>query len=262
MPEPGEDTALLLEAAWAAGQIACHHFGGALEVREKDGLGPVTNADLEIDAALRKRLGNARPDYGWLSEESEDDPARLSAMRIFVVDPIDGTRAFIAGAPDWAISLAVVEQGRPVAAAIHLPARGETYCATAGCGAFRDRQPIAVSGQDRIEGASVLTSRKQMQPEHWPGGVPALDRHFRSSLAWRMCLMAEGRFDSMLTFRPSWEWDIAAGALIAAEAGALVTDGRGDGLRFNSPAARQDGVVAAPPALHREIMAHRLSEMS
>jgi myo-inositol-1(or 4)-monophosphatase len=258
VPDAGEDTALLLDAAMAAGRIASRRFRTPVEVREKVGLGPVTDVDIEIDTMLRARLREARRDYGWLSEESEDGPARLSARRVFVVDPIDGTRSFIAGEPGWAVSLAVVEEGRPVAAAVHLPARGETYCATEAQGAFRDGKPIAASRQTRVEKATVLTARKQMLAEHWPGGPPPLERHFRSSLAWRMCLVAEGRFDSMLTFRRAWEWDIAAGALIVAEAGALVTDGRGAALRFNSPGAQQEGVVAAPRELHRRIMAHRL----
>jgi myo-inositol-1(or 4)-monophosphatase len=261
-PQPGaeSDTALLIAAAEAAGEIARRHFRTSFEVVEKAGdLGPVTAADLEIDAMLRGRLGDARPDYGWMSEESGDGGARLRAERIFVVDPIDGTRSFIAGETGFAVALAVVERGRPLAAAVHLPARRETYCATAGGGAFRDGRPITVSHEDRLERATVLTARKQMLPEHWPGGPPPLERHFRSSLAWRMCLVAEGRFDAMLSFRPIFEWDIAAGALIAAEAGARVTDGQGAELSFNTPAAIQDGVIAAPCALHRRIMAHRLS---
>ena len=257
-PDARDDMGLLLGAAEAAGRIARRHFRTDVKVYDKGELGPVTDADLEVNAMLLERLAGARPGYGWLSEESEDDPARLQAARVFVVDPIDGTRSFIAGEPGWAVALAVVEDGRPVAAAVHLPARGETYCATAGGGAFRDGQPIAASRRARPEKATVLTARKQMLPEHWPGGPPPLERHFRSSLAWRMCLVAEGRFDCMLTFRRAWEWDIAAGTLIAAEAGALVTDGRGAGMRFNSPGAQQDGVIAAPHALHRRILAHRL----
>jgi myo-inositol-1(or 4)-monophosphatase len=253
------DTELLLAAAAAAGEIACRHFQTAIEVVDKPGgLGPVTAVDLEIDRMLRARLSAARPDYGWLSEESDDGAARLAAERVFVVDPIDGTRSYIAGEAGFAVALAVVERGRPVAGVVHLPARGQTYSATLGQGAFRDGRRIAVSREDRIDRATLLTARKQMAPEHWPGGPPPIERHFRSSLAWRMCLVAEGRFDAMLTFRRAFEWDIAAGALIAAEAGGRVTDGRGGDMRFNSPEAMQEGVIAAPDSLHRRIMAHRL----
>jgi myo-inositol-1(or 4)-monophosphatase len=260
-PDPTADTELLLVAARAAGEIARRHFGKPVEVIAKPGdLGPVTAVDLEIDRMLHARLSAARPDYGWLSEESDEGAARLAAERVFVVDPIDGTRSFIAGEPGFAVALAVVERGRPVAGVVHLPARGATYSAAAGQGAFRDGRPIAVSGEDRLDRATVLTARKQMLPEHWPGGPPPMERHFRSSLAWRMCLVAEGRFDAMLTFRRAFEWDIAAGALIVAEAGGRVTNGLGAELGFNSPQAMQDGVVAAPDSLHRRIMAHRLAQ--
>jgi myo-inositol-1(or 4)-monophosphatase len=259
LPDPRADTELLLAAAAAAGEIALRHFRTAIEVIDKPGdLGPVTAVDLEIDGMLRAMLAQARPDYGWLSEESDDGVDRLAATRVFVVDPIDGTRSFIAGESGFAVALAVVERGLPVAGVVHLPARGQTYSATVGQGAFRDAQPIAVSREHRVEKATVLTARKQMLAEHWPGGPPPMERHFRSSLAWRMCLVAEGRFDAMLTFRRAFEWDIAAGALIAAEAGGRVTDGLGGELRFNSPEAMQEGVIAAPAALHRRIMAHRL----
>ncbi len=260
-PDARADTELLIQAARAAGEIAQRHFQTPLDVVQKAGdLGPVTQADLEIDRMLRARLGAQRPDYGWLSEESEDGAARLGAERVFVVDPIDGTRSFIAGESGFAVALAVVERGLPVAAVVHLPARGELYSATAGQGAFRDGRPIAVSRQAQVDRATVLTARKQMLPEHWPGGPPPLQRHFRSSLAWRMCLVAEGRFDAMLTFRRAFEWDIAAGALIASEAGARVTNGLGAELRFNTPDAMQEGVIVAPHALHGRIMAHRLPE--
>ena len=257
-PDPRADTELLVAAAEAAGEIARRYFQTPVEVIQKPGdLGPVTAVDLEIDRMLHARLTAARPDYGWLSEESDDGPARLGAERVFVVDPIDGTRSFIAGEPGFAVALAVVDRGRPVAGAVHLPARRQTYSATVGQGAFCDGRPIAVSREQAIERATVLAVRRQMLPEHWPGGPPPMQRHFRSSLAWRMCLVAEGRFDAMLTFRRAFEWDIAAGALIAAEAGGRVTDGQGAELCFNSPQAMQDGVIAAPHALHGRIMAHR-----
>lgn len=257
-PGPQADTELLVAAAEAAGEIACRHFKTPMEVVQKPGdLGPVTAADLEIDRMLHARLIAARPEYGWLSEESEDSDARLAAERVFIVDPIDGTRSYIAGESGFAVALAVVERGRPVAAAVHLPARGETYSAAMQQGALRNGRPIAASRETRIDEATVLTARVQMLPEHWPAGPPPMQRHFRSSLAWRMCLVAEGRFDAMLTFRRAFEWDIAAGALIAAEAGARVTNGRGAELRFNGPQAELDGVIAAPDVLHRQIMAYR-----
>ena len=251
------DTALLVEAGEAAGEIALRHFRKGVRTWDKDDDSPVTAADLEINEMLEDRLGSARPDYGWLSEESEDCPSRLDRDRVFIIDPIDGTRSFIAGEEGFSVALAVVEHGEVTAAAVHLPARRETFSAARGHGARKNGEPLAASARDAIEEATVLTASWQMRAENWPGGVPPLTRHFRSSLAWRMCLVAEARFDTMLTFRRAYEWDIAAGSLIAAEAGAQVTDGHGQAMRFNSAEGLQAGVIAAPPDLHAQIMAHR-----
>ena len=133
----------------------------------------------------------------------------------------------------------------------------EMFAAALGHGTTKNGASVTASAQDQMDRATVLAARVQMQPQHWPGGVPPLDRHFRSSLAWRFCLVAEGRFDMMVTFRRSYEWDLAAGALIATEAGALVTDGDGADMLFNSAEAMQAGVVVAPPDLHRAVMTHR-----
>lgn len=256
--DPLTDTAMLVEAAEAAGEIAMKYWKTNVRQYEKDdGAGPVTVADLEINEMLAATIQPARPDYGWLSEESEDGTERLSSERLFIVDPIDGTRAFIAGEKGFSVALAIAEQGRVTSAAIHLPARGETFAATLGHGTTKNGESVSVTSAEDLARSTILAARVQMLPERWPGGVPPLDRHFRSSLAWRLSLVAEGRFDCMATFRRSWEWDIAAGALIAAEAGAIVTDGDGAELRFNNPDAKTEGVVAAPRGLHPKLMAHR-----
>ena len=236
------------------------HFRASPEAWEKGaGQGPVSEADIAIDRMLRAELGAARPDYGWLSEETEDDPERrarrLAARRVFVVDPIDGTRAFLAGDAGFCHALAVVEDGRPTAAAVFLPARERMFEARAGGGARRDGAAIAPSAREALEGAEALASRAALAPESWPGGAPPVRRVFRPSLAWRLCLVAEGRFDAMITLREAWEWDVAAGDLIAREAGARVTDARGAAPRYNRPDARLPGLIAAAPALHAPIMA-------
>ena len=252
-----DDLALLVAAAEAAGPIAMGHFRGDFETWDKPGEGPVTEADLAVDAMLRAELGAARPDYGWLSEESEGEPDRADRERVFIVDPIDGTRAFIAGQVGWGIALAVAERGRVVAAAMHLPARRETFAAALGQGATCNGAPISASGRGMLEGAAALVTVTQLKDALWPGGPPPVKRHFRPSLVWRLCLVGQGRFDLMVTLRAAYEWDIAAGSLIAAEAGAVVTDGAGGALAFNRHPARAPGVIAAPPALHRALMARR-----
>lgn len=235
------------------------HFRTDVKTFQKPGdLGPVTQADLEINEMLEGTLRGARSGYGWLSEENEDNGERLDAERVFIVDPIDGTRSFIAGEAGFSVALAIADRGRVTAAAVYLPVRDEMYSAVIGQGAEMNGAVLTASDKQNVSAATVLTANKQMQPENWPGGPPPMTRHFRSSLAWRMCLVASARFDTMLTFRRAFEWDIAAGTLIAGEAGAHVTDGDGRAMRFNSPEAMQEGVVAAPIALHRQIMTHRI----
>ena len=245
------DLALLRDAAREAGAIAMRHFRRDPAWHDKPGgQGPVSEADLAVDAALREALVSARPDHGWLSEEAPDEPSRLARRRVFVVDPIDGTRAFLAGQDVWGLSLALVEDGRPVAAVMHMPARETTYEAALGAGARRDGAPIRPSGRTGSEGARVLCNRNALAPARWPNGVPPVERHHRPALAHRLCLVAEGRFDAALSLSPVWEWDVAAGALIATEAGAIVTDASGAALRFNTEGRRGPGIVAATPGVH------------
>lgn len=256
---PARDLALLTEAAREAGRIALRYWRKSPQVWDKGGEhGPVTEADLAVNDMLKARLLAARPDYGWLSEETPDSADRLAVDTVFIVDPIDGTRAFVAGEETWAHSLAVAHQGRVTAGVVYLPGLDRIYTVSETAPPLKDGQPIAVSGREALTGANILMTKANMVPENWPGGVPEIERSFRASLAYRMCLAAEGRFDGMLTLRDSWEWDIAAGSLIAERAGAVVTDRRGKALRFNTPGAMAEGVLALPTRLHAEAMARLL----
>ncbi len=261
MPQPdrdSDDLALLLAAARGAGEIALRYYRNAPRVWDKGGgQGPVTEADLAVNDHLHQRLCQARPGYGWMSEESNPlgNLARLTHDTCFIVDPIDGTRAFIDGQPGFAHALAVVRNGKPVAAVVFLPALDLTYAARLGGGATLNGKAIAASRRADPAGATVLAARPVLDPVHWPGGLPALSRQFRPSLAWRLALIGEGRFDAMLTIRDSWDWDIAGAALIAAEGGAVVTDRKGAPLTFNRAEATNPGVLAAGPALHAAILA-------
>ncbi len=233
------------------------HFGQKPHTWEKDDdQGPVTEADLEIDRMLHARLLGAHPDAGWLSEETEDDADRLTRDRVFVVDPIDGTKSFINGNQNFSHSLAISEGGAITAGVVHLPARGLTYEAALGKGAFLNGEPISASDADAFEGARVLASESQFRSGLWSGPPPPVERHFRSSLAYRMCLVAQGRFDGMVTLRHTWEWDVAAGVLICEEAGAVATTRTGARPVFNQDVPRMDGMLAAAPRLHQRLMAH------
>ena len=251
------DLALLTDAAIEAGRIASRFWAGENRVWDKSTDDPVSEADLAVDTYLRERLGKARPSYGWLSEETEDTPDRLATERVFIVDPIDGTRAFVAGEKTWAHSIAIVENGTPVSAVVHLPLRERLYAAEAGLGATLNGTGIRASRWSAPGQIRLLANGASMDERHWPRGLPDVWRSFRPSLAYRLCLVAEGRYDAMVTFRDSWEWDIAAGALIAAEAGARVTNRFGKALHFNNDRPANHGVVAASPAAHEMIMSRR-----
>jgi myo-inositol-1(or 4)-monophosphatase len=252
---PAADLPLLLAAAEAGGREAMRWWRKGPQVWDKGAEGPVTEADLAVNRLLGGMLRIARPGYGWLSEEDPDTLERLARERVFVLDPIDGTRAFIAGETAFAVSLAVVSAGQPVAAVVHLPAQGVTYAAVAGGGAVRNGTAIRAALTEVPP--RVLAGRSQFAAEHWPGGVPAVVPRFRASLAWRLALVAEGAFEAMLTFRPVWEWDAAAGVLIAAEAGARVTDAAGATLRFNAAEPRLPGLIVAAEPLHGTLLAAR-----
>lgn len=258
MRENDDDLALLTEAALAAGEIAKRHFGEGPRSWDKgSGQGPVSEADLEVNAMLHDRLQAARPDYGWLSEETGDSAARLKRERVFIIDPIDGTRAFLDGQTGFAHALAVVEKGEPVAAVVHLPMLERTYSAALGRGAYLGAQRLRVAPRTALTGARVLASRPHLTETFWPGGVPLLDRHFRTSIAWRLALVADGTFDAMFSLRPTWHWDIAAGALLVREAGGTVSTGQGAVLEFNTPDPQSDGIIAAGSAVHAALLSRR-----
>ncbi len=259
MPEP--DLSLLIRAAEGAGEIALRHAGPTARRWDKPGeAGPVTEADIAVNDYLRDLLEAERPDYGWLSEESEDDPARLGAEAVFIVDPIDGTRNFIEGGRSWAHSLAVARGGHVVAGVVYLPMRERLFAAEHGGGATLNGAPIGASARDDIAEAEILATRFSLDRRFWRGAVPDFERVYRPSLAYRMALVGQGRFDGMITFRQTWEWDIAAGAMIASEAGATVTDRRGREIRFNEADPRAPGIIAAAPQLHAHLLAEHRPE--
>jgi|WetSurMetagenome_2_1015567.scaffolds.fasta_scaffold105506_2 myo-inositol-1(or 4)-monophosphatase len=249
------DLDLIRTAAGEAGAMALRMLTeGRVKTSYKDGGSPVTNADLALDRELRTRLLEARPDYGWLSEETEDDSSRLSARRAFVVDPIDGTFAFIRGRPWWAVSIAVVEDGEPVVGVLEAPALGETYAAEAGVGAWLNGEPIGVSNRAELEGCAVLADARTLQRHAGPEPWPEMRIESRNSVAYRMALVASGAFDATVALSAKNDWDLAAADLIAREAGAVATDHLGQRFVYNRPSARKRSLICAGPTLHRLIL--------
>ncbi len=236
-----------------AGERALARFGTDFARWDKTPGSPVCEVDLEIDSLLRSRLSALLPDAGWLSEETADNPDRLGHKRIWVVDPIDGTRDYIRGRPGWAVSVALVENGRSVIGVLDAPARRELWRATAGRGAMLNGDPIHASTRTEFAGARVPTD-----------ALPKTDRDLTAvekpnSIALRMAMVADNRADLVATLRWGNEWDIAAASLIAAEAGGSVTDALGADLLFNKPNPRAFGVITSSVGIH-EAAIERLAE--
>ena len=248
-----DDHALLLVAVREAGAIALAAFAAGSPSWDKAPGHPVCEADLAVNEALRDRLMGARPDYGWLSEESADTGARLAAARVWVVDPIDGTRAFLAGRPEFAISVALVVGARPVAGVVYNPATGELFEARAGAGAHCNGTPLRVAADRDLATARIAISRSERRRAEWLGTLATTPI---SSIAYKLALVAQGRFDAMVTLWPKTEWDLCAGDLLVGEAGGRVTDAGGAPLRYNRPDPRVPSLVAGAPAVHAALLAH------
>lgn len=259
-PDFSADTALLTGTLRRAGEIARHYYGGKFKSWNKSRGNPVTEADIEIDRFLRQTLLAARPDYGWLSEETEDDPARLNHELAFIADPIDGTYGFLKHRPQFTIVTAVVRSGRPVAAAIYNPITGEMFEATQGLGAIKNGAAISVSARPGFEGARLLAEQKLLDPANWvKPWPPDITGETRASAAYRMALVASGEFDATMSLTHKSDWDLAAGDLIVHEAGGLVTNRHGNSLMYNRPNTDHESVVCAGPALHSALLT-RLKE--
>ncbi len=249
MTTAAQDLELISEAAREAGLLAMRLRDAGLETAFKEGDSPVTNADLATDALIKQRLTSARPDYGWLSEETPDDPARRAHRRLFVVDPIDGTRAFIKARPWWAVSVAVVEDGQPIAGAVYAPDLDEMFQATASGGATLNGAPIRAGERDRVEGCGMVGDARMFAHPAWPTPWPEMRIEARNSTAYRMCIIASGDFDATLALVPKFDWDLAAADLIAREAGAYVGDHLGRPFAYNGVKPSQPSLVCAAPRL-------------
>lgn len=227
-----------------AAQMAFARFRTEVATENKADGSPVCEVDLDVDAMLRARLGALLPDAGWLSEETADKPDRLARRHVWVVDPIDGTRDYIRGRRGWAVSIALVEDGQPILAVLDAPARGEVWLASAGGGATRNGVTLRAGGRGQIAGARVPSD-----------ALPKVDRDLiavpkPNSIALRVAMVAADEADLVATLRWGNDWDIAAAALIAMEAGATVSDALGAPLLFNKPDPQAFGVLATAPGIH------------
>jgi myo-inositol-1(or 4)-monophosphatase len=235
-----------------AGEIAMTFFRGTFKSWTKGtGDSPVSEADIAVNDLLRARLPVTGD--GWLSEESENDPTRLHAARVWVVDPIDGTRAYIAGREDWSISVALVEAGRPVVAAVFVPVADELFLATLGGGATLNDAPIAVSGGASLDGARVAGPKRLLDrmSGRYPSLVPMPRVH---SLALRLVRVAQAELDGAIAGGQASDWDLAAADLLVHEAGGALTSIDGQPPIYNRPEPVHCALLAAGGARHAALL--------
>ena len=227
-----------------AGRIAAARCGTEYRTWEKVPGHPVCDIDLEVDSFLRERLSVLDPEAGWLSEETLDDSDRIERRRLWVVDPIDGTRDYLAKRPGWCVSIALVEDRVPVIGVLAAPARGELWTAASGQGSWRNGTRLKVAPRATLAGARVPSDQ-----------LPQADRDLvmvpkPNSIALRIALVAAGEADLVATLKWGFEWDIAAAALIAEEAGATVSGALGQPLAFNTASGEAFGVLVTTPGIH------------
>ena len=241
---------LLLSAAREAGALALEYFnpGGRTSARvvTKAGGSPVTDADLAADSLLKRRLQKALPDAGWLSEETVDDFERLSRRSVIIVDPIDGTRAFVIGDRRWAVSVALVVDQRPIAGVIYAPALDETYAAARGAGATFNGATLAhvAAWPPRVAAGPKLVI--EAMAADLGASIEIVPRV--PALAYRLCMAARGAIDFAVSAANSSDWDIAAADILLEESGARLIDASGERLRYNSRQVRRGALLAAPDA--------------
>jgi myo-inositol-1(or 4)-monophosphatase len=257
---PADDRDLIVAAAREAGAVTMRHFRGNVQSWPKGDDSVVSEVDLAVDRLLADRLRAARPDYGWLSEETQDDLTRLDRARTFIVDPIDGTRAFLRGEPHFTICIAVVEAQRPIAAVVYNPACEELYEATTGGGARLNGAPITTGRRTELAGARVLGPRRLAKANAFAGLDPPIHVEYRNSVAYRVVLVAGGTFDAALGLWGPHDWDLAAADLIVGEAGGRLTTRRGTDYRYNGQGTRHPSMVCAGAPLHATLIARLADE--
>jgi myo-inositol-1(or 4)-monophosphatase len=246
---------IALEACRIAGNAVMPYFDcGQYTVREKSRGNPVTSADLEVNRKLKEVILQAFRDDGWLSEEEQDSSQRLGKRRVWIVDPIDGTKEFIEKVPEFSISLALVVDGEPQAAVVFNPAKKEIFTAQRGGGTFANEKRVQVSSLRHLQEGLILASRSDYEQ----GKYRDLQAFFKlkpiGSIAYRLAQVAAGLGEGTFTLKDTSEWDVCAGCLLVEEAGGVVTNEKGLSLKFNQPDVRIGGVLAANPSLHGKIL--------
>jgi myo-inositol-1(or 4)-monophosphatase len=249
------ELALAKKAARAAGEILRHYWKReGLKVGSKGHDNPVTQADLEADGAIKKLLRDPFPAYGWLSEETVDNDDRLKCRRVWIVDPLDGTKEFINGIPEFSVAIALIEDGVPILGVTYNPIKREMYWSARGVGCHLNTRRVRVTRVRTLKRATVLASRSETARGEWQVFHGMLIVSPTGSVAYKLAMVAAGKADATFTRSPKSEWDIASGAALVAEAGGTITDIKGRALRFNQRDVKLEGLIADNTILHAALM--------
>lgn len=249
------DFDLMTRATLEAGRLALDFFGD----REngawlKDDGTAVSDADIAVDKLLHERLLSGRGDYGWLSEETTDDLIRLEKSHVWIVDPIDGTRAFLHNKPHWVVSVALVVDGKVQMGCLYNPVKDELFEVMVGQGATLNGERLYIDSQPDIEGATIISAPGRFKSREWPTPWPEVKSYMVNSVAYRMALVASNRADALLTLSGKSDWDIAAAYLLVREAGGIVSDHQGGEFSFNRENTRHPSVLVANPQLYKKML--------
>ncbi len=248
------ELSVAVEAARAAGAIVRAWYDGAYTVREKANDSPVTEADIEANQCIQGIIHDAFPDDGWLSEETRDSAERLTKTRVWVVDPLDGTKEFIKRIPEFCVCIALVEHGVPVLGVEYNPVRDELFAGARGSGVTLNGSAVRVSNERNLSTARMLASRSESERGEWDAFQSTLRIELTGSVAYKLALIAAGRGDATFSLTPKNEWDVCAGAALITEAGGRITDRYAQPLRFNRRNTHLPGIIASNGQLHGPII--------
>lgn len=251
MNQQTQDTIAIVREA---GQAVMRFYRASFTVRDKSPDNPVTEADIASDTLLKQRLGALLPSAGWLSEETADNPARLERRLLWVVDPIDGTKEFVMGIPEFSISVALVDEGLPVLAVVFNPATGELFVAEKGQGVWCNGERVGVSGREQLSGSLIDASRSEIKRGEFDPFKGIVELRITGSIAYKLARVASGQADGTWSRGPKHEWDICAGALLVQEAGGVCVDLDNNPFQFNKSWPKVNGIIADNGHLHQEIV--------
>jgi myo-inositol-1(or 4)-monophosphatase len=245
---------LVKESILEAGKLALKWFKKDPEQWKKEDGSLVSKADIEINDLLNKLLKNKNPEFGWLSEENEDDKSRLNKKITFVVDPLDGTKAFLEGKKEFSISVAIVKNGLPISGIVFSPSTGEMFEAEKNKGSWKNNKKVIISNYNRLEKCKMIAFKPMFSHPAWKEPWPKMDVENRNSIAYRMALVASGQYDAMMALNSKNDWDIAAGDLLISEAGGIVTLHTNKKIIYNIENTKKPSVIGTNKAIHEKII--------